>query len=158
DPALLGATIAEAQRQSRERIGQLEAEQVGLNRDLGKWGADIRKLVAQGATGDDTPPAAARADLNERISNGESRAPEAHEEISGLQRHLVDDREIEDALGSFDTLWTSLTPREQVRIVQLLVERVDYDGSKGKVLVTFRPTGIKTLAGEFAAERTEKIA
>lgn len=55
-------------------------------------------------------------------------------------------------------VWGSLTPREQVRVVQLLVERVDYDGSKGKVSISFRPAGIKTLAGELADQGKEKSA
>jgi site-specific DNA recombinase len=51
-----------------------------------------------------------------------------------------------------------LTLREQTRVVQLLVERVDYDGAKGKIAITFHPTGIKTLAGELANQPKEKIA
>ncbi len=33
-------------------------------------------------------------------------------------------------------------------IIRLLVQRVDYDGEKGTVSVTFHPTGIRTLADE----------
>ena len=36
----------------------------------------------------------------------------------------------------------------QARILHLLVERVDYNGPKGTVAITFHPTGIKTLADE----------
>lgn len=43
-------------------------------------------------------------------------------------------------------------------MVQLLVERVDYDGARGKVSITFRPAGIKTLADELANGREEKSA
>ena len=40
----------------------------------------------------------------------------------------------------------------------LLVERVDYDGAKGRVSITFHPTGIKTLAEELANHQEERIA
>jgi site-specific DNA recombinase len=62
------------------------------------------------------------------------------------------------ALSAFDPVWESLAPREQVRIVQLLVERVDYDGAAGKVSMSFHPSGIKALAGEVGAQHKEKIA
>ena len=55
-------------------------------------------------------------------------------------------------------MWDSLTPREQARVVQLLVERVDYDGATGKVSITFHPSGIKTLADELASHETEDAA
>ena len=45
-------------------------------------------------------------------------------------------------------MWKTLSPREQVRVVRLLVQRVVYDGEQGTVSVTFHPAGIKTLADE----------
>ncbi len=33
-------------------------------------------------------------------------------------------------------------------MIHLLVERIGYDGEKGTVALTFRPTGIKALAQE----------
>jgi site-specific DNA recombinase len=53
--------------------------------------------------------------------------------------------EVVEALGRFDAIWDSLTPREQVRVVELLIERVTFDGPGENVSITFRPTGIKTL-------------
>ena len=37
---------------------------------------------------------------------------------------------------------------KQVRVIQLLVQRVVYDGAAGTVSVTFRPSGIRALEGE----------
>ena len=50
------------------------------------------------------------------------------------------------------------TPRGQIRVVELLVERVDYDGARGKVSVTFHPSGIKTLAAEINNRNAENAA
>jgi site-specific DNA recombinase len=47
-----------------------------------------------------------------------------------------------------------LSAREQARILHLLVERVDYNGPKGTVAITFHPTGIKTLADELKRQET----
>ena len=41
-------------------------------------------------------------------------------------------------------------------MVQLLVSRVDYDGSKGKLAITFHPLGLKTLAGELLGRISEE--
>ena len=39
---------------------------------------------------------------------------------------------------------------ERMRVVRLLIERVDYDGARGKVTMAFRSTGIRALAEELA--------
>jgi site-specific DNA recombinase len=91
------------------------------------------------------------ADLQDRIRGAERRATEIREQVLALRRSTVDESEISTALAMFDPVWDSLAPREQARIIQLLVERVDYDGATGKVSITFHPSGIKTLAEELAA-------
>ena len=68
--------------------------------------------------------------------------------MAALGGEVVDEREIRAALSSFTPVWDSLSPREQARIIRLLVERVDYDGKAGMISVTFRPNGIKALAQE----------
>jgi site-specific DNA recombinase len=70
------------------------------------------------------------------------------EELIALGRELVDEKEVARVLSLFDPVWETLSPREQVRVIRLLVQRVDYDGEKGTVSVTFHPAGIKTLADE----------
>ena len=56
------------------------------------------------------------------------------------------------ALAEFDGVWEALVPREQARVLELLIEGVEHDGESGDVAITFRPTGIKTLAAEFEYE------
>ena len=38
--------------------------------------------------------------------------------------------------------------REQARILELLIERIDHEGPRGKISIAFRPTGIQSLAAE----------
>jgi site-specific DNA recombinase len=70
--------------------------------------------------------------------------------------------EVALALTQFGPVWESLAPREQARLVQLLIEKVEYDGVNGRVSITFYPAGIRTLADELAAQqqthRQEKSA
>ena len=58
--------------------------------------------------------------------------------------------------ASFEPLWESMTQREQGRVVQLLVQRIDYDGGRGKVAITFHPYGIRALADERAPLETPR--
>ena len=53
---------------------------------------------------------------------------------------------MKSAFVLFNPVWETLSPPEQARIIRLLVERVDYDGNKGTLAVTFRPSGIQSLA------------
>ncbi len=53
-------------------------------------------------------------------------------------------------LAEFDQLWETLAPREQGRVLGLLVERVEYDGQRGSVSLTFHACGIRALAQELA--------
>ena len=58
----------------------------------------------------------------------------------------------------FDPVWEHLFPKEQARIVGLLVERSDFHaidpersrrGGEGTLEITFRDAGIKALREEF---------
>jgi hypothetical protein len=98
------------------------------------------------------------ADLQERIGLVEGRVRKVREQIHAIQHQLLDEDEAALTLSVFDPVWESLTPREQARVVQLLVQQVAYDGAKSKVSIAFHPTGIKTLADELARQGKEKSA
>lgn len=60
-----------------------------------------------------------------------------------VKRVLAEIPEVEKAwakqeIKSFDGLWGSLIPREQARVLKLLIERVEYDAKKGCVHVKYR--------------------
>src|SRR5262249_54725402 len=159
DPDVVAQTLAQADIQAQERTVELELERKALERDLAAWSADVANLAAQMSTKDQNTTALARlADLQERLRNGERRLIEVRAEIVAYQSQRLTEHELETALAAFGPVWQTLTPREQTRMVQLLVERVDYDGGKGKVAITFHVSGIKTLTGELAAQGKEKIA
>jgi len=49
------------------------------------------------------------------------------------------------ALDDFESLWAALTPREQTRVLDLAIDRVEYDGAESSVEVMFHPTGVTAL-------------
>jgi site-specific DNA recombinase len=159
DPALLHETFAQASAQADARLAELEAEQRVLERDLARWNADVRALLEEVGRPNAGASAAARlADMQERIRAAERRGTDLHEKAVVLGREQVTQHEVEAALAAFDPVWDALASREQARIVQLLVERVDYDGRSDNVSITFHPTGIKALADEIAGRAKEKSA
>lgn len=159
DPTLLNEIIVQARSQGKDRIVEIEAEQRGLDKELARWNAEVRQLVEKTIPiGQNSSATTRLVELQERIRVGERRSTELREQVISLAREVVDDHEVAQAMSIFDPVWDSLSPREQTRVVQLLIERVDYDGRSGKVSITFRPSGIKTLAGETASQNTEDAA
>ena len=145
DDALIAATIERVRRQSQQAIDALENERHQLQQELQRMDAEIRKLAAMPQ---DDVTTGMIASLNERTRLAEQRATQVREQILALSKHVVDEREVVTALSVFDPVWDSLTSREQARIIQMMVDRVVYDGAKGTVAVTFRPTGLKMFADE----------
>jgi hypothetical protein len=64
--------------------------------------------------------------------------------------------EVAKAWQNVDHDWASLKPEELARLVGLVVERVDYDGAKGKVAIAFRPAGLRQLVQEWILPAKEK--
>ena len=146
DPGLLEETLREAGRKAREQAKALKTERRGLERDLERHNAELRHLAARLATGGTATDRV--ADLQDRIHTAEQRLTQVREELIALDGGLMDEKQVATALSLFDPVWETLSPREQVRVIGLLVQRVDYDGENGTVSMTFHPAGIKTLTDE----------
>jgi site-specific DNA recombinase len=157
DPAVLAETIRQVRAQSQKAIAELEREERSLARNIGRLGKALKRGGA--SSGANGAKAVRQRDGESAGSNGanaerqrdelrrlEVRLTEVRQRQLALRSELVDEREVVQALSLFDPVWESLTPHEQARVVRLLVERVDYDGTTGTLAVTFRPTGIKSLA------------
>lgn len=148
DPSVVAATLEAASRELQAQRPVLEEERVALLADLAVKNEEIRRLVRLVAAGDGAAEAVAPelADRQDAIRVGEERLREVHAELAGLAAATVDEDDLRQALGLFDPIWDALLPRERIRVLHLLLERVDY--RNGKLGLTFRPTGIRTLAAE----------
>ena len=125
----------------REIISERTRDKVAAARRKGKWSGGVPVL------GYDIAPGGGKLLVNEAEAAKVRGIFDLYLERQSL-RELVDEREVARVLSLFDPVWETLSPREQVRIIRLRVQRVDYDGEKGTVSVTFHPAGIKTLADE----------
>jgi hypothetical protein len=118
--------------------------------------ADARKIATRpSVAGDDSVLRV--AELQDRVRSTEARLLDLREQITEVQRRGATEAEVTRVLAEFMPLWESLTPAEQARAVRLLVEHVEFDGAAGRVAVTFRETGLQSLA-ERAQCPKERIA
>jgi site-specific DNA recombinase len=145
---VLHETVAKLQEQAESHRTELKAETRIQERDLKRVRSRIREVAQEIVE----PGDKVRADGVEVLSDLQNQAREIEQRIAGLHREMdvmdrgaVDEKDLTQALSSFDPIWDELTPGERTRIIRLLVERVGFDGRDGKVIVDFHSEGIKEL-------------
>jgi site-specific DNA recombinase len=127
----------------------LEAELQRIKNEAAAWIKDANALTKALRSGKDAATTIQRlSELHESIRQAESAATDLQAQIADARSQDFDANEVDRALESFDPVWDALTPQERAKAIHLLVERVDYDGAKGTIAVTFHPTGLQSLATE----------
>jgi len=153
DEGLLDETLRQARSQGASQVEALEAEQEALLADLKRVNVEIRRTLqaSNGANVD----ADRLASLEDQVRIVEGKLAGGRERLETAREQMVDEQDLASALSLFDPVWNALFPREQARIIGLLLEHVGYDGAAGTLALTFRPTGITTLARERSAALPE---
>lgn len=144
DPALVTETLAQIRRKAELRIAELNQEQEGIEGDLSRFHAAMRDLVLTPGLGSERM-ATRLADMQERIRLCEHRLTAIGGEVASLDKHIINDQDAKQTLSEFDAVWEQLSLREQARVLERLIARIDYDGRTGEIAITFHPTGIATL-------------
>ncbi|NLY01558.1 MAG: recombinase family protein [Rhodopirellula sp.] len=153
DPAVMAMALDQARAQAMEEMAALESDARIAEREIGRIHGEVTKVAADAAT---NGHAASRlAELHERLREAEQRLSELRDQSERARRGVVTKAEVDSALEAFTPLWDALSPREQARVLQLLIQRVDYDGENGKIAVTFHTNGIRTLGQNGAADGLE---
>lgn len=150
DDALVAEAVASARAENEERLHELQREQDVLRRELHSLSGQERELVKIMADVGEMSGAETRqlADVQDQIEQIRRRSTELREEVVAVSSELVTEQEMSAALSLFSPVWDHLTPREQCRVMNLVVERIGYDGEAGKIALTFQPNGIHALARE----------
>ncbi|OWK39940.1 recombinase family protein [Fimbriiglobus ruber] len=150
DPALVREVIEQARQQSADRVAELTRERKGVAAELKALHAEVAAVSARLGTGDDGPGLGRLVDLHARVAAAEGRARELDDQLQTARADAIDPAVAASALAAFDPVWGTLTPQEQGRVLRLLVDRVEYDGGRGKVGIAFRPAGLAALGTEWA--------
>lgn len=91
------------------------------------------------------PPQNGEAEIHAQLLAIDRCLPDVESRIADLEDQTVTQADARSILCDFDKLWATLIPREQARLLKLLISTVEYDGEIGTVSVTFRPTSIRSL-------------
>jgi hypothetical protein len=78
------------------------------------------------------------------------------ERSRGREDDAIIERDVTVLLADFATVWSELFPAEQVRLVQLLVERVDVQ--EDALEVRIRAEGLANLIGELRQHDARRAA
>lgn len=99
--------------------------------------------------GDGTVDSSARFDrllaLQKETAVAEQHLAAFKAELQQLQDDPFEEGDLIAALKQGEPVWASLTTREQVQRINLVVEKVGYDGRTGQVEVSFRSKGLREL-------------
>ncbi len=140
DPEMVEQVFAEAEKQRKAKIPRLKTEQKRLQRERQHKQERIKELVA--AVGASPEPVASFTEslreLESAVIRIDQRLTEIITELTSINRKTVDKDDVTTALSTFGPVWDELYPTEKTRIVNLLVERVEYNRSTDEILVTLR--------------------
>ena len=142
DPALLKQTTIDMQQRIQVESNRLKVEQKSLARQMRD---DHTKLQAIVANPNIASNLSGFSEIQSRLETADRRSQQITMELAMLEAQRIDDQQIKNVLTGFDDLWQALPPKEQVRLVRLLIESVNFDGPGGNVAITFHPTGLKSL-------------
>lgn len=141
---MISTTDPEAMTAEERRLEvAIRRERDDLGRERKRHHEELQQLVRSGKTTTDVT--ARIGDIHEQLSDADRRLPDLDGRIAELECQTVTQAEARAVFADFDSLWQSLTPREQARLLNLLISTVEYDGEAGTVSVTFRSTSIRSL-------------
>jgi len=146
DEDLIQATLRKVQIQSQTQIDGLREDERRLIKDRMTLQNELRSVSARAK-----PDLAHLSELQLRSQESERALTEIRTRLDALQTSDGNIRTLTSALRQFDPVWAVLAPRERARLVELIVERVAYDGANGRIAVTFRPLGLDSLARRLSA-------
>lgn len=141
DPALAHQIIDEIQRQDAEERCQHDRDRQTRQWELKGWYEELKSRALQIKPGDEAG-LARLAELQERIRQAE----EQNQSADPTADPSIDVAQARRTLEQFTPIWQALSPKEQSRLIQYLVESVEYDGDAGKLAIRFRPSGFRSLS------------
>jgi hypothetical protein len=90
-----------------------------------------------------------------RLPAGEANAGSGRDE-GVLAWACLETNQIHRTRTALVSAWDMLTVEEHVRILRLVVERVDYNGVKGQATLTYQAAGLVALVTEWSAKPKEQ--
>jgi len=134
-------TIRQARLRQSEQLTGLQSDAKDLRIAIEKAEREIHGL----AGADDAHSLSRLAVLHDRVARERSRLAEVTTEIESDALGGLNEEALVKALRDFDGIWNALRGEERVRLVHLLVQRVDYNAESGEVFIHFRSSGLNSF-------------
>ncbi len=143
DPQLFLLALEQANSKAISKNEELGAEFTQLSRKAKQLNRKIQALC----NNPDVEISDGVVELNEQLHETESRLQQIEKELAILDGKRINSNAAMEAFQSFDAVWDALSPKEQARVLQLLIERINYDSTPNKQLmsITYRPNGIMNM-------------
>jgi len=154
DPEFVQDVLEQIGSVGDEELAALHEQERMAVAEVRQCEAEIHRLATSGtgnANGPDQTQRLAAAQDRQRMAT--ERLYAIRDEIRDCDHGPVDQEVVRQALQDFDPVWNALSPREQERVLNLLVQRVDYNGESGQVEITFEPDGFDVFLEQFSEKR-----
>ena len=151
DPALQDQTFHQAVAQVKAKRRGLKLDQRNLRKELERAKSDVARLADTLSRTDGHAADAVATELGkaqEQLAHLESRKKEIGDGLAALDAQAIDRAELTRALESFDPIWDVLLTPQRERVLQLLIEKIDYNGATQQLAITWRSSGFGRLADE----------
>ncbi|MCC6363109.1 MAG: recombinase family protein [Bryobacterales bacterium] len=146
DPVLAQRTVEHARAQVAKRVEQLREEEAAAKERLRRLHSE---MVCAATVSGEEDVAGSRFDrmmeVHKEVQEIEERMSVIREELTALQNDPLNVDDVLAELRRFDDVWDSMRSHQQARLVNLVVQRVGYDGRTQKVTVAFRSQGMREL-------------
>ena len=146
DPGVLEDSLRKTQEHLQNDVDELKSQRSEIEATIKDLGRQVGEIASR--AGFDEGATRQLAQLQERIRERQEEATDINAAITKVQRRMLEPDELAGAVEAFDPLWNTLPPGQRARLVQLLVERIEYDAQSEAISLTFHPTGIRTLTAQ----------
>ncbi|MEE9263463.1 MAG: zinc ribbon domain-containing protein, partial [Vicinamibacteria bacterium] len=150
DPRLLKETIDAERRQLERRNPLLLAELKELEErevDLHDNRRNVLEAIAKIGSGSDGV-FKKLTEIESEIECVSARIEVTRAEIALVEEEVIEERDLEEAIATFDPVWEELFPGERLRIFRLLIEKVTYNDPRSELKITFEARGVRQLSAE----------
>ena len=139
DPLVIDRLLTEVRNQTLAQQAQIESQSEALQREMMHLNAEMSEALVQSADG--------AAEATRRLSGLRKRLRQAERRLADLKRELAPagTQEVTPTLTNFESVWQTLTTRQQSQLLQSLIERIEYDAGTGDIAITLKPKGLMTL-------------
>ncbi|MFA7235755.1 MAG: recombinase family protein [Phycisphaeraceae bacterium] len=149
DRALLGDVVSRAREQLNRQTEELEQRRKLHENRARRINADINDLTrspGSAAMHATSHAASELARLQDELVEVEKEIGDLNRQIVDIQHRMIDEDELTGALEAFDPMWDRLRPTERARVIHLLVQCIEYDGTNEEIAITYHPAGLQAFA------------